>query len=74
MLDWIKSHLVDDAKDAFKWFSVQSMGLVATILGAWAALPVDLKSVLPEWLVPAIAITVLVLGIAGRLVKQGPKE
>tara|TARA_R110002074_G_C12558458_1_gene667605 strand:- start:802 stop:1017 length:216 start_codon:yes stop_codon:yes gene_type:complete len=70
MIDWIKSHLVDDAKNAAKWFSMQSMGLVAAILGAWVAMPDDLKSALPEWLVPVVAIVVLALGAIGRLVKQ----
>ena len=70
MLNWIKSHLVDDARSAFKWFSVQSMGLVVVILGSWSAMPDDLKAALPGWLVPGLAIGVLVLGIIGRLVKQ----
>ena len=74
MIDWIKSHLVDDAKNAAKWFSVQSMGFVTVLLGSWAALPDDLKSALPTWHVPVIAMVVLALGIIGRLVKQGPKE
>lgn len=74
MIDWLKLHLVDDVRDAWKWFSVQSMGLAVVLLGAWGAMPGDLKAALPDWLVPVIAGLVLALGIAGRLVKQGPNE
>ena len=70
MIDWIKSHLVDDAKNAAKWFSVQSMVFVSALLGTWTQLPDDLKSALPTWLVPVIAMVVLALGLIGRLVKQ----
>lgn len=70
MIEWIKSHLVEDVKDAWRWFSVQSMGIVTIMLGAWAALPDDLKMYIPERLGIALAGGILALGILGRLVKQ----
>ena len=66
--------LTDEWRQSWRWFSMQSMGLTTVFLGAWAALPEDLRSSLPGWLVPAIAVFVLMLGIAGRLVVQPPKK
>ena len=74
MIDWIKSHLVDDAGRAWRWFSVQSMGASVALLGAWEYLPADLKTAIPDGYVKAAAVGLLVLGLVGRLFKQGPKE
>lgn len=66
--------LVEDWKRSWSWFSVQSMGLSTVLLAAWAAMPDDLKAGLPSWLVPVVAVSVLLLGIAGRLLVQGRKS
>jgi hypothetical protein len=63
--------LVPNAGQAYKWLSVQAMGLVVAIEGAWLALPPDLKARIPETWVDALSIAVLVLGILGRVVDQG---
>lgn len=62
--------LVDNARDAWRWFSVQAMALAVAIEGAWLAIPPDLKSRIPETWVDALTMGLLVLGIFGRLVKQ----
>jgi len=62
--------LLQDWKQAWKWFSMQAMAIVIVMLAAWAAMPDDLKDALPHWVVALIAATVLLLGIAGRLVDQ----
>lgn len=62
--------LVDNARDAWRWFSVQAMALAVAIEGAWLAIPPDLKSRIPETWVDAVTMGLLVLGIFGRLVKQ----
>lgn len=62
--------LVENWKDAYRWFSVQSMVAAGAILGAWVALPDDLKASLPEWADNAVAMSVLGLGVVGRLVSQ----
>ena len=66
--------LVDEWKTAWRWFSVQSMALSAVLLGAWQALPEDLQQSLPRALPHWLAIALLTLGIAGRLVKQKGKS
>jgi len=63
--------LVDDAKQAWKWFSVQAMALTALFLTAWGSMPDDLKAAIPQWVVALVAVAVLILGIVGRLVQQG---
>jgi hypothetical protein len=67
--------LVDDAGKAGKWFSMWAMGLSSAFLASWALIPEDLKSYLtgsipPQYISLAVA-GVLVLGMVGRLVKQG---
>ncbi len=62
--------LVPEWRKAWRWFSMQSMALVVALLGSWAALPDDLKSGLPGWVVPSVSAAVLFFGMAGRLVKQ----
>lgn len=65
--------LVNDAKRAWRWFSVQAMFWAAAIQGAWEIAPADLKAGMPPKLVTIVTVSLLVLGIAGRLVKQEPK-
>jgi hypothetical protein len=62
--------LIKEWKRAWRWFSVQAMVLSLALQGAWAALPDDLKSRIPAWLVAAVSVALLLLGIAGRLVRQ----
>lgn len=66
--------LVDDAKQAWRWFSVQAMVLAGAIQGAWLFIPEDLKSSIPPNIVQGVTIALLVLGVAGRVVDQKPKD
>lgn len=63
--------LVKDAKRAWRFYSVQAMGVAAAIQGAWVALPPDMLASIPEWAVQAVTGVVLVSGVVGRLVDQG---
>lgn len=62
--------LVDNARNAWRWFSVQAMALAVVIEGAWMGIPPDLKSRIPETWADAVVMGLLVLGIVGRMVKQ----
>lgn len=62
--------LIDEAKKAWRMFSVQAMFLAGVIQAAWIALPADLTSQVPDSLRSGITLALLGLGIAGRLVKQ----
>jgi hypothetical protein len=70
----VKLNLVEDARKAWKWISVQCMAWAVAIQGAWEMAPEDLKAGMPPKLVTYITVTLLVLGIAGRLVKQGKAD
>lgn len=65
--------LVDDAKRAWRWISVQCMALALALQGAWEVLPDEMKTGIPPRAVTLITLGLLVLGIVGRLVKQGEK-
>lgn len=43
---------------------------MGSILGSWSLVPEDLKQNLPQNVVIGVAITLLVLGVIGRLIKQ----
>jgi len=66
--------LIEEWHKSYRLFSVQSMALASALLGTWAVLPDDLKSGLPHWIPNAAGIVILIAGIIGRLVQQGPKE
>lgn len=59
-----------DWKQAWKWWSVQSMALVTAALATWGALPDDLKAALPPNLIHWISIFVLTMGMIGRINQQ----
>ena len=62
--------LVEDAKQAWRWFSVQAMTLAAAVQGAWVFVPDDMRATLPPGAVQWLTIGLLVMGVAGRLVDQ----
>jgi hypothetical protein len=66
--------LVSNAKSAWRWFSVQAMALAGALQGAWLALPPDMQERVPGDIVDALTVSVLVLGIIGRLVDQGSSQ
>lgn len=69
-----KPSMVDNARSAWRWFSVQSMVLAGAIQGAWLFIPEDMKSSIPPGVVQGVTIVLLVLGVAGRLIDQTPKD
>lgn len=64
------TRLVPGWRKGYKWFSMQAMGINAVFLLTWAAMPDDLKSALPSWLAPLMAVFVLAAGMAGRMTHQ----
>lgn len=66
--------LVDDARQAWRWFSVWAMGLPATVSAVWLAIPkkwqdIFIENVTVTQIVWAVLV-IMVLGIAGRLIDQ----
>jgi len=73
MIEWIKSHVIDDVQKAYKMLSVQMFAIIGVLGLAWPLMPDDLKSHLPADMLPYIS-GLAFLGIVLRLKKQGPKE
>lgn len=65
--------LVEDAKGAWRWFSMQCMAGALAIQGAWEVIPADMKSSIPQQYVTWLTLGLLAFGMVGRLVKQGEK-
>ena len=61
---------VENAKQSWKWFSMQAMTLAGALQGTWVTIPEDLKSSVPTNLVHYITLALVIAGIVGRLVKQ----
>lgn len=63
--------IIEDAKQSWKWFSMQAMTLAGALQGTWVTLPEELKAQVPTNLVHYITLALVISGIIGRLVKQG---
>lgn len=66
--------LVPNWQKALTWYSTQANGIGLALLGAWVAMPSDLKDKLPEQWIPYVAIAAFALGFVGRLVDQSKQE
>lgn len=62
--------LVDDAKRAWRWLSMQCMGAALALQLTWDSIPPELKASIPPRTLTYITVGLLVLGLGGRLVKQ----
>lgn len=67
--------LVEDARQAWRWFSVQAMALAMAVQGAWVFIPDDMRATIPHSAVQWLTFVLLIAGIGGRLVdqKKAPK-
>lgn len=66
--------LVEDWRDAWRWFSVRAMTLALALQGAWVMVPTDLRAKVPEQAALILTLLLLAAGIVGRLVKQPPTK
>jgi len=62
--------LVDDVRLAWRWISIRCMAAAAAVQGAWEFMPADMREGLADQHVRWVTVALLLLGIAGRLVKQ----
>jgi hypothetical protein len=69
-----KLKLVDDWRQCWRWVSVHCMAINTAILGTWAMLPEEFKQSFDARTIAFAAVIVSVLGIAGRLIDQYPKN
>lgn len=70
--------LVDDWKNCWKWISVWCMGFTGAVSATWEWLPSDWKQVLLQDASVGVAFKIIsflsIMGIAGRLIKQGKND
>ena len=62
--------LISNWKKAYKMISMQAMALAIALQSSWEYISSNLKEKIPDQLVTGMTISLLILGIIGRLVKQ----
>lgn len=66
--------MIADWRKSWRWWSMQAMAVATAMQGAWLALPDDLKAFVPSEIVSGITMTLLILGMIGRLISQGKTD
>ena len=66
--------LVKNWRKSWRWLSVQMQGLSAALTATWLALPPDMQATIRADYALAVALTLAVAGLLGRLVDQGPED
>lgn len=62
--------LVENAKAAWKWYSVQALGVLTVVPIVWIELPADIKAHIPDEWMPYVVSAVALGGLIGRLKAQ----
>ena len=62
--------LVDNARNFWKWFSVQALAVLGIIAAVWPVLPPEAQALVPEPWRPWVLVAVAVGGIFGRVIDQ----
>jgi len=62
--------LIPDWKQAWKWHSTQMLFLLTVLPSVWAAMPEDVKAMVPSEWNTAIVTLFAIAGLAGRLRDQ----
>ena len=63
--------MVRDARNAWRWFSVQLSVVGVAVSAGWLALPADLTSNVPAWAQNVVTGLIFAGVVAGRLIDQG---
>lgn len=62
--------LVDDARQAWRWFSIWALGALGALPVIWTQIPPESQALIPpEWR-PWVLLVIALAGIAGRTIKQ----
>ena len=62
--------LVSDARNAWRWFSIQLAALSGILPGAWLVVPDDMRKAVPDDWLAIGAVIFAVLIVIGRLIDQ----
>lgn len=63
--------LIPNWRNAWRMFSIQAYGLSLAAIGAWQALPEEMRASAPEWLPATMLVLIQISGVVGRLIDQG---
>ena len=63
--------LVDEARSAWRWTSMQVLTLLALAPIVWTQLPPDVRAMVPQEWYPGVISLMALAGMVGRLRKQG---
>lgn len=66
--------LVDNARQSWRWFSMQVLAFIGLLPLVWEMLPPESQALVPEAWRPIVITVLALIGIGGRLVKQGDLE
>lgn len=73
MWEKIKSRLVADWRDGWKWYSTRSTAIVLALPVAWNAIPSGFQDAIPGGVVTCMA-AVAMIGQVGRFIDQPVSE
>lgn len=62
--------LIQNWRDAWKWFSVQALAAIVALPFVWVNLPADAKSYLPDGAEPWVLVVLAAGGLIGRIIDQ----
>jgi len=62
--------LVENWRQAARWFSVQAFAAIIALPMIWASMPADVKAYLPDEWKPWIMVALAAAGVIGCLVDQ----
>lgn len=62
--------LVDDVRDAWRWFSMWALSVVVAFPAVWEQIPPDAKALVPPEWQPWIPSLLALAGMIGRVVDQ----
>lgn len=65
-----KFQLVDEWRNAWRWFSMNCMAGAIAVQVTWASLDAEQRASLPPYSATAVTVALLVMGVIGRMVKQ----
>lgn len=70
----MKPTLIEDWKQAWKWFSVQGLLLIAFVQLLWPEVPQEIRDMLGPQTQRWITLVLTAITLWGRVVQQGPKD
>ncbi|QDX29542.1 DUF7940 domain-containing protein [Dickeya poaceiphila] len=66
--------IIEDWKQAWRWFSVHALAISGAIPAMWVSLPDEFKTAIPAGAMSIITAVVAVAGIVGRVIQQGQQS